>query len=128
MAPPRSSADDSDDEDFVAPPSGEFGPPPEEAGPASAPEAPARPRNRSRGESRTHDEPTERAEDNLDATHAGPPVTVEIIEGPDRGRRKRFSGVRLVVGRGAGCDLELSDQSVSRRHVEMVYGEKGVML
>ncbi|WP_157758442.1 FHA domain-containing protein [Cystobacter fuscus] len=68
-------------------------------------------------------------DDNPDATRAGPPLTLEIIEGPDRGRRKRFQGVRMVIGRGVDCELTLGDQSVSRRHVELVYGgETGVML
>jgi pSer/pThr/pTyr-binding forkhead associated (FHA) protein len=68
-------------------------------------------------------------DDNPDATRAGPPLTLEIIEGPDRGRRKRFRGVRMVIGRGVDCELTLGDQSVSRRHVELVYGgDTGMML
>jgi pSer/pThr/pTyr-binding forkhead associated (FHA) protein len=68
-------------------------------------------------------------EDNSEATRAGPPLTLEIIEGPNEGRRKRFRGVRMVIGRGQDCDFMLADQSVSRRHVELVYGgESGVML
>jgi pSer/pThr/pTyr-binding forkhead associated (FHA) protein len=72
--------------------------------------------------------PLEDEEENPDATRAGPPLTLEIVEGPDRGRRRRFKSVRMVIGRGQGCDVVLSDQSVSRRHVELVYGEGGVML
>ncbi|PTL80415.1 FHA domain-containing protein [Vitiosangium sp. GDMCC 1.1324] len=68
-------------------------------------------------------------DDNPDATRAGPPLTLEIIEGPDKGRRKRFRGVRMVIGRGQDCDVVLLDQSVSRRHVELVFGgENGVLL
>ncbi|MCY1076409.1 FHA domain-containing protein [Archangium lansingense] len=68
-------------------------------------------------------------DENPDATRAGPPLTLEIIEGPDQGRKKRFKSVRMVIGRGQDCDLMLLDQSVSRRHVELVYGgESGVML
>jgi hypothetical protein len=63
-----------------------------------------------------------------DATRAGPPMRVEIVEGPDKGTVRRFHGVRLVVGRVKGCDLLLADPSVSRRHVELVLGEKGVLL
>jgi pSer/pThr/pTyr-binding forkhead associated (FHA) protein len=66
--------------------------------------------------------------ENPEATRAGPPLTLEIIEGPDRGRRRRFKSVRMVIGRGQGCDVVLSDQSVSRRHVELVYGEGGTLL
>ncbi|WP_063796986.1 FHA domain-containing protein [Archangium gephyra] len=68
-------------------------------------------------------------DDNPDATRAGPPLTLEILEGPDQGRKKRFRSVRMVIGRGQDCDLMLLDQSVSRRHVELVFGgESGVML
>ncbi|WPB80492.1 FHA domain-containing protein [Archangium violaceum] len=68
-------------------------------------------------------------DDNPDSTRAGPPLTLEILEGPDQGRKKRFRSVRMVIGRGQDCDLMLLDQSVSRRHVELVYGgESGVML
>jgi pSer/pThr/pTyr-binding forkhead associated (FHA) protein len=66
--------------------------------------------------------------DDADATRAGPPLTLEIYAGPDAGRRRRFKGVRMVVGRTPGVDLKLSDQSVSRRHVELVRGEAGVVL
>ena len=68
-------------------------------------------------------------DENPDATRAGPPLSLEILEGPDKGRRKRFKSVRMVIGRGQDCELTLMDQSVSRRHVELVYGgESGVML
>lgn len=67
-------------------------------------------------------------DDDANATRAGPPVTLEIVDGPDKGKRKRFKGVRMVLGRAKGIDVELSDQSVSRRHVELVMGEGGVLL
>ncbi len=73
--------------------------------------------------------PLEDEDDNPDATRAGPPLTLEITAGPDKGKRKRFKSVRMVIGRGLDCDVVLSDQSVSRRHVELVYGgESGVLL
>ncbi|WP_257458675.1 FHA domain-containing protein [Archangium lipolyticum] len=86
---------------------------------------------------RSYDEPNtaeeslpslDEEDDNPDATRAGPPLTLEIIEGPDRGQRKRFKTVRMVIGRGQDCDLTLTDQSVSRRHVELVFGEGGVLM
>lgn len=70
----------------------------------------------------------ERAEPSPDATVAGPPVRIEILAGPDEGNVRRFRGVRMVVGRGKGCDLELTDETVSRRHLELVHGEKGMLL
>ncbi len=70
----------------------------------------------------------EEAEDDSEATRAGPPIKIKIIAGPDAGKTKRFAGVRMVIGRTAGCELKLSDQSVSRRHLELVRGENGVLL
>jgi hypothetical protein len=66
--------------------------------------------------------------DDADATHAGPPIKLEIIAGPDAGKKRRFKGVRMIIGRTPGVDLQLSDQSVSRRHVELVRGDDGVVL
>lgn len=67
-------------------------------------------------------------EDHPDATQAGPPVKLEIVSGPDEGNVKRFKGVRMVIGRIKGCDLVLSDPSVSRKHVELIVSENGVLL
>ncbi len=72
--------------------------------------------------------PEEPEEDSSESTRAGPPVKLEIISGPDEGEIKRFKGVRMVVGRVAGCDLVLTDQSVSRRHLELIQGSRGVLL
>lgn len=68
------------------------------------------------------------APDSPDATRAGPPIKLEIVSGPDAGKIKRFAGVRLVIGRVKGCDLRLTDASVSRRHLELVQGDNGVLL
>jgi pSer/pThr/pTyr-binding forkhead associated (FHA) protein len=67
-------------------------------------------------------------DDEVEPTRAGPPQRLEVISGPDEGRRKRFNGVRMVVGRVPDCDFVLSDQSVSRRHLELVQGGQGVLL
>ncbi|MBS2029458.1 MAG: FHA domain-containing protein [Deltaproteobacteria bacterium] len=60
-----------------------------------------------------------------EATHAGPPITIEVIEGADAGRKKRVRGGRMVVGRGDGCDLKLRDTASSRRHLEIIVGMSG---
>jgi pSer/pThr/pTyr-binding forkhead associated (FHA) protein/tetratricopeptide (TPR) repeat protein len=70
----------------------------------------------------------EEADDNPDSTRAGPPVQIIVLNGPDRGRKKRFKSVRMVVGRGKDCDFILEDQTVSRRHLELVYGDGGVVM
>ncbi|MBK7861679.1 MAG: FHA domain-containing protein [Archangiaceae bacterium] len=66
--------------------------------------------------------------DDANATNAGRPLKLEIVGGPDTGKKKKFKGVRLVIGRTPGVDLQLTDQSVSRRHVELVVGDGGVIL
>lgn len=66
--------------------------------------------------------------DDANATRAGPPLKLEIVGGPDQGKKKKFKGVRMVIGRTPGVDLQLSDASVSRRHVELIYGDEGVMM
>ena len=73
------------------------------------------------------EEPAEE-EDNSETTRAGPPVLMLVLDGPDKGRKKRFKGVRMVVGRSKDCDFALGDQTVSRRHLELVYGESGVVM
>ncbi|MCC6332473.1 MAG: FHA domain-containing protein [Myxococcales bacterium] len=70
----------------------------------------------------------EEGADDANATHAGPPIKLEIIAGPDAGKKRRFKGVRMIVGRTPGVDLQLSDQSVSRRHIELIHGDDGVVM
>jgi pSer/pThr/pTyr-binding forkhead associated (FHA) protein len=67
-------------------------------------------------------------DDDANATHAGPPIKLEVVSGPDAGKKKKFKGVRMVVGRTAGVDFLLSDQSVSRRHIELVHSDAGTLL
>jgi pSer/pThr/pTyr-binding forkhead associated (FHA) protein len=66
--------------------------------------------------------------DDPTATRSSPPFTVEIVGGPDAGTKKRFNGVRMVIGRTPGVDLQLSDQSVSRRHIELIHSDEGTLL
>ncbi len=73
--------------------------------------------------------PDPRPEDALgEATQAGPPISVAVIRGPDCGKRQRIRGSRMVVGRAEDCDLRLTDGLVSRRHLELVTGPRGVVL
>jgi hypothetical protein len=41
------------------------------------------------------------------------------------GRRHVLSGDRILVGRSRECDVVVSDQNVSRRHIELRRGERG---
>ncbi len=73
-------------------------------------------------------DPLDQEDDNPDATRAGPPISLHVIEGPDAGKKKRFKSVRMVVGRGKDVDLRLTDQAVSRRHLELIHGDSGTLL
>lgn len=68
------------------------------------------------------------APDDGEATQAGPPISVEVIEGPDQGKKKRVRGGRMVVGRGDGCDFKLRDTAASRRHLELIVGASGAVV
>src|SRR5690606_12971123 len=72
-----------------------------------------------------HDEDEE---DDGERTRAGPPLTLEVIAGKSKGRKRRFSGVRMVVGRSPECEFHIPDPSVSRRHLELVPDESGVLM
>lgn len=74
------------------------------------------------------DEEPEEDDDNAESTRAGPPISIEVLEGPDAGKKRRFKSVRMVVGRGKDVDLRLSDQAVSRRHLELIHGDTGTLL
>ena len=67
-------------------------------------------------------------EDDANATNAGRPLTLQIIAGPDAGKKRKFKGVRMIIGRTPGVDFQLSDQSVSRRHIELIHGDDGVLM
>lgn len=62
------------------------------------------------------------------ATRAGPPFRLEVDEGPDAGKTVRFKSVRMVVGRSANIEFQLTDDSVSRKHLELVHSDAGVLL
>lgn len=72
-----------------------------------------------------HDEDEE---DDGEQTRAGPPLTLEVIAGKSKGRKRRFSGVRMVIGRSPECEFHIPDPSVSRRHLELVQDESGVLM
>lgn len=54
-------------------------------------------------------------------------LTLEVLEGPDAGKRLRVGGP-AVIGRDAECDLVLSDQLVSRRHLRITPAGEGITL
>lgn len=55
-------------------------------------------------------------------------LRVEVTEGPDAGTTYVADSERLTVGTANGNNLELSDPTVSRFHVELVHSETGVVV
>lgn len=55
-------------------------------------------------------------------------ITLDIVEGPDRGTTHRVARSRVLICRGGG-DISLSDQRASRKHASLeVYGSTCVLL
>jgi DNA-binding NtrC family response regulator len=63
----------------------------------------------------------------------GPPeplpsrLRLEVAEGPDAGRVLVLTRGTYVVGKSTGCDLVLSDPTVSRRHLELVVHDTRIL-
>ncbi|HVV48538.1 MAG TPA: sigma 54-interacting transcriptional regulator [Polyangia bacterium] len=51
-----------------------------------------------------------------------------IVKGPDRGESIAIGRVSFTLGSGSGCDVPLSDPTISRRHLGVEPGPDGVML
>jgi DNA-binding NtrC family response regulator len=51
-----------------------------------------------------------------------------VVKGPDRGESIAVGKVSFTLGSGGGCDVPLSDPTVSRRHLGVEPGPEGVML
>ncbi|MFO0756721.1 MAG: sigma 54-interacting transcriptional regulator [Byssovorax sp.] len=51
---------------------------------------------------------------------------IEVVSGPDAGATIAAQGAPIVVGTGSACDLRLTDDLVSRRHVELFSEPSGV--
>jgi DNA-binding NtrC family response regulator len=56
------------------------------------------------------------------------PCQLVVIEGPDMGRALRIEGATLVVGTDPGCDLRLTDDRVSSRHLSIERIEGGYLV
>src|SRR5206468_3127612 len=51
-----------------------------------------------------------------------------IVKGPDRGETIAIGEAAITLGSGSGCDVLLSDPTVSRRHMGVEPGSDGVVL
>ena len=56
------------------------------------------------------------------------PLRLTVLAGPDRKRTGEFVGERVVVGTHPGCDLVLTDPTVSRQHLEITLVPGGYAL
>ena len=52
-----------------------------------------------------------------------PAAVARIRSGPDAGREFQLARGTAYIGRGRGCEIHLSDESVSRRHAKLVIQE-----
>jgi len=52
-------------------------------------------------------------------------VTIEVVDGPDRGKKVGPTPCPIRVGTSAGNDLQLSDPTVSRFHCSVEYRRRG---
>src|SRR5690242_2908910 len=59
------------------------------------------------------------------ALEAGRGVRLTIIAGPDQGREIAWSEPEFRIGSGRGCDLILTDPTVSRTHCVLKMGPEG---
>ena len=50
-----------------------------------------------------------------------------VVKGPDRGESIEVGKVAFTLGSGSGCDVLLSDPTISRRHLGMEPGPEGVV-
>ena len=51
-----------------------------------------------------------------------------IVKGPDRGETIAIAEAPLTVGSGGGCDVLLSDPTISRKHLGIDPGPEGLVL
>jgi DNA-binding NtrC family response regulator len=51
-----------------------------------------------------------------------------VVKGPDRGDTIPIGASARTIGSGAGCDVQLSDPTISRRHLGVEVGPDGVMV
>jgi DNA-binding NtrC family response regulator len=55
-------------------------------------------------------------------------VRLLVVSGPDRGRELVINKGTYFVGKDDGCDLVLTDTTVSRRHLELVVTRDGILV
>ncbi|SIO16212.1 FtsK/SpoIIIE domain-containing protein [Agromyces cerinus] len=62
-----------------------------------------------------------------DATGLPPLVDVEVVSGPDRGRRFSLAAGVNYVGRSAAAQVRLTDEGISRSHATITVGDSVVI-
>ncbi len=56
---------------------------------------------------------------------AGGPLEIAVLDGPDRGLRRRIGSETTRIGSGEGADVVLADRTVSRVHLEVCLDPDG---
>src|SRR5262249_20357583 len=74
------------------------------------------------------EDPAPDEDDDAESTRAGPPRKLVVTDGPDKGMVKRFVGVRRGSGRTDSEPRGFQVKTVSGRQLELVQGERGVLL
>lgn len=62
------------------------------------------------------------------ATQAFTSLQLAVVEGADVGRVFPLGTSGILIGRGDGCDFQLKDGAASRRHAELAWTPRGVIL
>jgi len=53
---------------------------------------------------------------------------LSVIRGPDRGESFVVGSTAMLAGAGVECGMRLTDPTVSRRHIEVVLGDEGLVV
>lgn len=48
-------------------------------------------------------------------------ITLDILDGPARGRRFSLTRRQVIIGRDETCTLQIPDERISRRHLRIAY-------
>src|SRR3954466_10417933 len=51
-----------------------------------------------------------------------------VVKGPDRGETIAIAETPVTIGSGGGCDVLLSDPTISRKHLGIEPGPSGLVL
>ncbi len=62
------------------------------------------------------------------APQASASLMLKVVAGADLGRQIPIGAAGMLIGRGDGCDFQLQDGAASRRHAELAWTARGLLL